>query len=86
MDIGDLRDPTDRKFTSRCASAEGKSWTVAAFGRGPICASFEQKLASTFEFDSLLSQQDEEDLCKKNVWPWPKDVDVPFLELNNTTS
>jgi hypothetical protein len=79
MDLGEGRDLSDHKFRSRFTNIEEKTWTKVAFQRGSICASFEQKPESTFKFDSLLSQQDEEDLCTESPWPWPEGTEVSFM-------
>jgi hypothetical protein len=81
MDLGEGRDLRDHKFRSRFSSVEETSWTKVAFRRGSVCASFEQKLESTFEFDSLLSQQDEENLCTQSPWPLPEGIKVSLIGI-----
>jgi hypothetical protein len=79
MDLGEGRDLRDHEFRSRFSSVEETSWTKVAFRRGSICASFGQKLEPTFKFDSLLSQQDEKDLCRQSPWPLPEGMEVSLI-------
>jgi hypothetical protein len=75
MDLGEGRDASDLKWRCRIVVIQTefrKSWTNVKFRRGSICAAFEQK--AKFKFDSLLTQQDEKNLCKKSPWPWPEDT------------
>ena len=76
IDLGKGRDVSDHAWKSRIASYREKSRTKVVFRRGSICAAFEQK--ARFRFDSLLTPQDENDLCTKSPWPWPDDVEHSF--------
>lgn len=79
MDIGEGRNFNDYKFTKRLGSINEISWSEVAFRRGSICGSFEQQSSQAFKFDSLLSHQDEKNLCEKNPWPWPEGFEVTFV-------
>jgi hypothetical protein len=83
VDIGEGRDPSDHKFRSRLGGLKPKTWTKVAFRRGSICAAFEQKAESGFKFDSLLTQQDEKDLCTMSPWPWPEGPEVLYDRARN---
>lgn len=74
IDIGEGRDISDYEWRSRIGGNKGRTWAKVVFQRGSICAAFEQK--ARFKFDSLLTQQDEKDLCRKSPWPWPDNVEV----------
>ena len=78
MDIGEGRNFNDYKFANRLGSVKEISWSEVAFRRGSICASFEQQPSEAFKFDSLLSHQDEKNLCERNPWPWPEGRTVSF--------
>jgi hypothetical protein len=73
IDIGEGRDISDHKWTSRFRGVLGEARTKAAFQRGSICAAFEQK--DEFKFDSLLIQQDKKALCRKSR-PGPDKAEV----------
>ncbi|KAE8445348.1 hypothetical protein EG329_013470 [Mollisiaceae sp. DMI_Dod_QoI] len=76
MDLGEGRDPNDVKFACRRVSLREETWTKVTFRAGSICAAFEQKAASEFEFDSLLNVREERNLCTKSPWSWPEDISV----------
>ncbi|KAH7360436.1 hypothetical protein BKA65DRAFT_493125 [Rhexocercosporidium sp. MPI-PUGE-AT-0058] len=80
MDLGEGRNFNDHKFRSRLSGIGETSWAKVAFPRGSICASFEQKPEAAFKFDSLLSHQDEKDMCTEIIsWPWPEGKKVSFI-------
>lgn len=76
MDLGEGQDLNDMKFTCRRVSLKEETWTKVKFQAGSICAAFEQKAASDFEFDSLLSTREEQSLCKESPLPWPENISV----------
>lgn len=75
MDVGEGLDLSDHKFKSQ------RMWKKVAYTRGSICAAFEQTAESKFKFDSLLTQQNEKDLCTESPWPWPEDIEVSCAGL-----
>lgn len=78
MDVGEGRDPSDFKWRSRLWDYASRSTTrkKATFRRGCICAAFEQKADSEFQFDSLLTAQNEKDLRTESPWPWPENYEL----------
>lgn len=75
MDIGEGRNPSDLKWTSRLWYHPRIAAKRVMFWRGSICAAFEQRADSEFKFDSLLTTQNEKDLRKKSPWQWPENVE-----------
>lgn len=67
MDLGQGREANDFKRRIRLNGTE--QWKKVTYQRGSICAAFEQN--AKFTFDSLLTEQDKEDLCRKPYWTWP---------------
>ena len=61
MDVGDGRDVNDVKWRIRWSGEW--MWDHAVYPRGSISAAFEG--TDDFRFDSLLTEQDEMDLCAK---------------------
>ncbi|KFY33403.1 hypothetical protein V494_07652 [Pseudogymnoascus sp. VKM F-4513 (FW-928)] len=73
MDVGEGRDVDDVKWKFRLASRT--EWEEVSFARGSICAAFEG--TDDFRFDSLLTEQDEMDLCIMCPLTWPESAQVP---------
>ena len=81
MDIGEGRAISDHKWRSRVGHKGEHPWTRIMFRRGSICAAFEQK--ARFKFYSLLTPQDEKDLCRWSLWSWLDRVDDSHDERHN---
>lgn len=72
IDFGQGLDANDLKRRIR---VDGFEWrTKVASERGSIYASFEHD--AEFTFDSVLTEQDEKDLCRKPYWTWPDHAKV----------
>ena len=63
-----------------------ETWTKVKFQAGSLCADFEQKAASDFEFDSGLSTGEEQSRYKESPLPWPKDISVSSTEFRSHLS
>ncbi|TVY71491.1 hypothetical protein LSUE1_G008634 [Lachnellula suecica] len=83
MDLGDGRHPKDPKYASRLKSRSYTPGSIVNYRRGSICATFEQiRDSSEFKIDSLLTQQNEKDLCTQSPSAWPKDIDLSRSTVN----
>ena len=72
QDLGEGRSPLDHKWQSHVAGCKGPLWLPVEFVRGSICAAFEGKEHSSFEFDSLLTTRDKKELFRTSRFSWPE--------------
>lgn len=73
MDIGEGRDVDDAKWKVRLGGGNEWLWDDAIYPRGSICASFEGRSSDDFRFDSLITEQDEMELCARCPLVAPED-------------
>lgn len=76
IDLGKGDDPNDPNWTVRDSR---NAWedNIVSYTRGSICAAFEQKPASEFKFDALISAGVEKQL-KSRPWFQPKPCELSF--------
>jgi hypothetical protein len=73
-DLGEGRSPLDHKWQSHIYGRTGGGKLLVEFDRGSLCAAFEQKEHFSFEFDSLLTSQNEKELLRESPSWWPDTV------------
>lgn len=72
IDLGQGREANDFKRRIRLNGTE--RWKKVTYQRGSICDAFEQN--AEFKFNSLLTEQDEKELCTRCRWPWPDNASI----------
>ncbi|OBT91200.1 hypothetical protein VE02_00347 [Pseudogymnoascus sp. 03VT05] len=75
MDIGEGRDVNDVKWKVRLGGGNEWLWDDVIYPRGSICSAFEGRSSDDFKFDSLITEQDEMELCARCPLAAPEDED-----------